>query len=444
MNRAGYRSRSVNVTAIGLRSRRRGAALHSEWHGATAVISHPLDQPLDLWRLLRAEAPPDVLVVPSERALREPGCAALLRAVVQEAAGISGTGRVWVAADRVGRPDEAYAPWLTDLAAGTGLELLAPDGPVVAVPGGTWYAAGGTGAWGWRSFRGGGGCPVSANRCPTPAWEPALPDRPATLGRLVADPVPAGMLLRAATSAPAAAGDPAYRIPVDPRGPVLVLRNVGQPPAPPADVAALFAELPAHFPVRVETSLLDPSDVTPEPAWIDALAALLGDDRPPEPTPIEPAWETVPVIRDGWRRAGDRLYRHQTVSGLLAEVVPSGVLLRREGGFGSPDLAFVDPVAGQLAWRPETSPAMLAAVRQAGGSTEHDLPRALPDDLPAEPTVTQPPRPARPAWARAQSVALTLPLPPRPVAPPVTVAPPTPAAPAAPVAPAAQIGRAHV
>ncbi|MGW5556473.1 hypothetical protein ACWER9_04505 [Micromonospora sp. NPDC003944] len=409
----------MNVTAIGLRIRRRGAPLHSEWHGATAVISHPLDQPLDLWRLLRAEAPPDILVVPSDRALREPGCATLLRAVVQEAAGIGGTGRVWLAADRVGRPDEAYAPWLTDLAARTGLELLAPDGPVVAVPGGTRYAAGGTGAWGWRSFRGNGGCPVSANRCPTPAWEPALPDRPATLGRLVADPVPAGMLLRAATSAPAAAGDPAYRIPVDPRGPVLALRNAGLPPVPPADVAALFAGLPAHFPVRVETALLDPSDVTPEPAWFDALAALLGGDRLPEPTPIEPAWETVPVIRDGWCRVGDRLYRHQTVPGLLAEVVPSGVLLRREGGYGSPDLAFVDPVAGQLVWRPETSPAMLAAVRQAGGSTE----RAIPDDPPVAPMVAEPmvaePPPARPTWARAGSVALTLPLPPRPVAPPV-------------------------
>ncbi|MET8281652.1 hypothetical protein [Micromonospora sp. NPDC005174] len=376
--------------------------LHVEWHGATAVLSHVEDQPLDLWRLLRAGAPPDVLVVPSERALREPDCAALLRTVVQEAADVGGVRRVWVAADRVGRPDGAYAPWLTDLAARTGVELLAPDGPVVVVPRGTWYAAGGTGAWGWRSFAGGGDCPVTANRCPTPAWEPCLPDRPMNLGRLVADPVPAGLLLRSATSAPAAAGDPAYRIPVDPRGPTLVLRHVGRPVAEAADVASLFAGLPAHFPVRVEAALLDTSDVVPEPAWLDALAALLGDARPPEPTPAEPMRDGPPAIMEGWRRTGDRLYRHRTVERLLAEVVPMGVLLRRDGGYASTDLAFVDPVQGRLVLGGETSPGMREAVRRVWDG---------PD---APPPLHEPPAPAlrtRPAWATAEVVTLPLLLP---------------------------------
>ncbi|MEU0546534.1 hypothetical protein [Micromonospora sp. NPDC005979] len=400
--------------------------LHVEWHGATAVLSHVEDQPLELWRLLRAGAPPDVLVVPSDRALREPDCAALLRTVVQEAADIGGVRRVWVAADRVGRPDEAYAPWLTDLAARTGVELLAPDGPVVVVPNGTWYAAGGTGAWGWRSFSGGGDCPVSANRCPTPAWEPCLPDRPMNLGRLVADPVPAGLLLRSATSAPAAAGDPAYRVPVDPRGPTLVLRHVGRPAVDAADVALLFAGLPAHFPVRVEAALLDTSEVVPEPAWLDTLAALLGDARPPEPAPTEPMRHGAPAIMEGWRRTGDRLYRHRTVERLLAEVVPMGVLLRRDGGYASTDLAFVDPVEGRLVLARETSPALREAVRRVwdgpGGPTPASEPASEPTVEPAaepapepvaEPAV--PARRARPAWAN--SATLTLPLPLRPVAP---------------------------
>ncbi|MFI5928491.1 hypothetical protein ACIA3K_21335 [Micromonospora sp. NPDC051543] len=388
--------------------------LHVEWHGATAVLSHVEDQPLELWRLLRAGAPPDVLVVPSERALREPDCAALLRSVVQEAAQIGGVRRVWVAADRVGRPDEAYAPWLTDLAARTGVELLAPDGPVVVVPNGTWYAAGGTGAWGWRSFSGGGDCPVSANRCPTPAWEPCLPDRPMNLGRLVADPVPAGLLLRLATSAPAAAGDPAYRVPVDPRGPTLVLRHVGRPPADAADVASLFAGLPAHFPVRVEAALLDTSEVVPEPAWLDTLAALLGDARPPEPAPAEPMRHGTPAIMEGWRRTGDRLYRHRTVERLLAEVVPMGVLLRRDGGYASTDLAFVDPVEGRLVLACETSPALRDAVRRVWDGPGGPTPAVEPAAEPApEPVV--PARRTRPAWAN--SATLTLPLPLRPVAP---------------------------
>ncbi|WP_433113004.1 hypothetical protein [Micromonospora sp. CA-246542] len=396
--------------------------LHVEWHGATAVLSHVEDQPLELWRLLRAGAPPDVLVVPSDRALREPDCAALLRTVVQEAADIGGVRRVWVAADRVGRPDEAYAPWLTDLAARTGVELLAPDGPVVVVPNGTWYAAGGTGAWGWRSFSGGGDCPVSANRCPTPAWEPCLPDRPMNLGRLVADPVPAGLLLRLATSAPAAAGDPAYRVPVDSRGPTLVLRHVGRPAADAADVASLFAGLPAHFPVRVEAALLDTSEVVPEPAWLDTLAALLGDARPPEPAPTEPMRHAAPAIMEGWRRTGDRLYRHRTVERLLAEVVPMGVLLRRDGGYASTDLAFVDPVEGRLVLACETSPALREAVRRVwdgpGGPTPAADPAPEPTAAPAAAPATEPVVPARrprPAWAN--SATLTLPLPLRPVAP---------------------------
>lgn len=408
MNRPGCRARCKSVTAIGLKDRRRDASLHIDWQGATAVLSHAADQPLDLWRLLRAEAHPDVLVVSSDRALREPGCARLLRSVVEEAVTIGGVRRVWVAADGVGRPDEMYAPWLTDLAVRTGVELLAPDGPVIVVPGGSRYAAGGTGAWGWRSFRAGGGCPVSANRCPTPAWEPGLPDRPTTLGRLVADPVPAGMLLRSATSAPATAGEPAFRIPIDPHGPVLVLRQVGCPPATPAEVASLFAGLPAHFPVRVETALLDTSDGVPQPAWFDALAALLGDAPLPEPAAVEPALEAPPATMEGWRRTGNRLYRHQTVDLLLAEVVPMGVLLRPVGGYASADLALVDPVAGRLVLGSEVSPVLREAARLVwDGPGDHAAALDPPATLVVAETLR---RPTRPAWASSETVALTIPL----------------------------------
>ncbi|MEU8328665.1 hypothetical protein [Micromonospora sp. NPDC048839] len=333
--------------------------LFVEWHGSAAVISHLGDPPSLLWQMLRTAvaASDDVLVMTSERAVRSAACGGVLRGVVEGAAGEWGVGRVWVAASGLGRPDEAYASWLTRLAARTGVELLAPDGPVHATPDGTLYAAGGTGAWGWRSFRPGAGSPVVGNRYPVPSWESALADRPVVLSGLVADPVPAGVLLRASAAAPATAGDPAYDVPVDRHRPALLLRQVGEPPPDPRSLAGIFAGLPARTIVRIETALLDPTAPPPRAAWVDALAAAL-DEASAVADPIvlpEPGdsrrtlGRPPPLLSDGWVRASSRLYRHAIEPDLLAEVVPSGVLLRTAGARRPDGMAFVDPAEWVLA-----------------------------------------------------------------------------------------------
>ncbi|MEU7588486.1 hypothetical protein AB0A95_19605 [Micromonospora sp. NPDC049230] len=336
-----------------------GHDLFVEWHGSAAVISHGDDPPSLLWQLVRTAvaASDDVLVLTSERAVRSAACGGVLRGVVEGAAQEWGVGRVWVAASGLGRPDEAYASWLTRLAARTGVELLAPDGPVHATPDGTLYAAGGTGAWGWRSFRPGASSPVVGNRYPVPSWEPALPDQAVVLPGLVADPVPAGVLLRASAAAPAAVGDPAYDMPVDRHRPSLLLRHVGEPPPDPWSLAGLFADLPARTIVRIETALLDPTAPPPRADWVTALAAALDESAAvaepiaaPEPGQHRRAsGQPPPVLSDGWVRASSRLYRHATVPDLLAEVVPAGVLLRTAGARQPDGMAFVDPAEWVLA-----------------------------------------------------------------------------------------------
>lgn len=328
--------------------------LFVEWHGSAAVLSQVDDPPSLLWQMLRtaAAASDDVLVMTSERAVRSPACGAVLRTVVEGAAGEWGVGRVWVAANGLGRPDEAYATWLTRLAARTRVELLAPDGPVHATPDGTLYAAGGTGAWGWRSFRPGAGSPVVGNRYPVPSWERALPDHPMVVSGLVADPVPAGVLLRTSAAAPAVPGDPAFDVPVDPHGPTLVLRHIGEPPVDPRSLAGIFAGLSARTTVRIETALLDPTTPPPRVDWLDALAAALDESATASADPItvpEPgdrrrtSCQPPPLLSAGWVRIGSRLYRHANESDLLAEVVPSGVLLRTAGARRPDGMAFVDP-----------------------------------------------------------------------------------------------------
>jgi hypothetical protein len=341
------------------RRQRSGHPLFVRWYGSAAVLSHPGDSPLVLWQLLRNAAGPgdDVLIMASDRAMNDRAGGAALRAAVEHAAKAWRSSRIWVAADGIGRPRGAHAAWLLRLAARSGVELLAPDGPVHATPDGTLYAATGTGASGWRSFRAGGTAPLAGRRHPLPRWERALPDRPVPLPGLVADPIPAGVLLRATGAAPVDPEDPAFHVPVDPSGPALVLRNIGAPPIDPAHVAELFAGLPPRSTVHVETRLFDLTSAPPRATWLDRLAAELtavqavssmADPFAPLVAGRRSVGDGPGVVKGGWVRIGERQFRHQAEAKLLAEVVPSGIVLRAADARGAEGSAFVAPDEGVL------------------------------------------------------------------------------------------------
>ncbi|MFV2021920.1 hypothetical protein [Micromonospora sp. LOL_023] len=358
--------------------------LYPQWYGNVAVVSHAEDPPALLWQLLREAAAVigrDVLILVTGRALAHPMGGAALRGAVEHATQALGARRVWVAADGLGRPQDAYASWLLRLATHVGAELLAPDGPIHLTPDGTRYVASGTGASGWRSFRFGADPRVVANRYPLPPWEVALPDRPVGLPGLVADPIPAGVLLRASSVAAVDRSDPAFEVPVDPRGPALVLRHVGEPPVEPVDLAAIFAGLPPRTTVRIELGLLDPAWAPPRPQWLDRLAVALDASRDSGrlaagPQPVgrrRPAGTPPALLRTGWVRVADRLYRHAVEPRLLAEVSATGILLRAMGEYRRADLAFVDPAEGVLRFDVAASEPLVAALCSAVAMAPDDL-----------------------------------------------------------------------
>ncbi|MFC0534110.1 hypothetical protein [Phytohabitans kaempferiae] len=346
--------------------------LFRQWYGRVAVMSHTEDPPALLWRLLRdAAVVPcrEALVLITSRALADPTCGAALRGVVEYAAKVLAVSRVWVSADGLGHPDDVHAAWLLQLATRTGVELLVPDGPVHVTSDGTRYVAAGTGASGWRSFQSGTGHRIVAHRYPTPSWEPALPDRPVRMPGLVADPIPAGVLLRTNTVASVDRSDPAYDLPVDRRGPTLVLRHVGEPPVEPAYLAALFTKLRTRTLVRIEIGLLDPAWGQPRVQWLDRLvAALDSGQRSVGPEPAKrsrPVGAAPALLRSGWVRAGERLYHHAAERQLLAEVTAAGVLLRTAGDHRWADLAFIDPADGTLRLDIAASEPLVAALCRA-------------------------------------------------------------------------------
>ncbi|MFY1697256.1 hypothetical protein [Solwaraspora sp. WMMA2101] len=373
-------------------------AVHPLWHGRVAVVSHADDPPALLWRLMRdatAALSQDILVVVTDAALSDSSCGAALRQVVEHATRNLGARRIWVDAAGIGSPDNVYASWLLRLAAHVKVELLAPDGPPHLTADGTRYVGTGTDAGGWWSFQPGADPAVVANRFPPPPWEAAMPDHPVGLPGLVADPIPAGFLLRASGTAVVEPTDPAFDVPVDRRGPTLVLRHVGEPPVEPAELAALFAGLPARTMVRVEVGLLDPDRVQPRPQWLDRLSAALDavldggrSTAVPEPVGIRRSTQPPPeLLNSGWTRVGTRLYRHTAEPQLVAEVSAAGVLLRRADEFRRADLAFIDPATGILRPDAAASRPLMAALRRVVAMAPDGL---LVDLGPEQPVAVRP------------------------------------------------------
>ncbi|MFI5479662.1 hypothetical protein ACIBAB_11145 [Streptomyces rubiginosohelvolus] len=104
------------------------------------------------------------------------------------------------------------------------MEVEAPDGPPLVVPGGSLFipsveGAGrrsSAGAW-WRFAPGKRPEPLGP-RSPQPSWQSALDDLPAALaGGCVVEQIPAGVLVRPSGAVPARPGDLYHAVPVDPR-----------------------------------------------------------------------------------------------------------------------------------------------------------------------------------------------------------------------------------
>jgi hypothetical protein len=268
---------------------------------------------------------------------------------------VSGIDTVWVGVGGLATAVDALG-WL---AGQLGVEVVAPDGGVAAMPGAAMYAGHGAGGTGWYSS----GQLVGA-RLPVPEWESWLPDSPLEVGGGTGLPVPCGLALSGDVS-----GGGGHEVPVNQRFPKLV---VGAPVPSPADVAALLGGLPDR-PVMIVPA-------TPEPAthpWLAELAMRLDREvvfsagtqvrtrsgalstfvpdadgnRLFRPFPLvlsQPPRGGDQQVLDiaaappGWERAGRQSYR-LTAGGAVADVVPSGLVLRSEDGYPDDSPAPFDP-----------------------------------------------------------------------------------------------------
>jgi hypothetical protein len=105
------------------------------------------------------------------------------------------------------------------------ITVEAPAGPVHVVAGGSLYAPPGPdGRGGWLGFAPGATPVPLGARCPRPVWQSVLDAVPGrTSNGYVVEHIPAGLLLRPGQVAVTVPGDPYHALPVDPRGPTVVV-----------------------------------------------------------------------------------------------------------------------------------------------------------------------------------------------------------------------------
>ncbi|MBV9843469.1 MAG: hypothetical protein JOZ47_00145 [Kutzneria sp.] len=144
------------------------------------------------------------------------------------------------------------AQWLADQLQA---EVVAPDGTLLPVPGGSTFVTNSHGAGCWFRFRPSHPPEPLGSRFPAPEWEPMIPGRPWPSGKVgIAEPIPAGLWLHATPSADGSGREHAsavFALPCRPDVLTVVLGGPEEPPLPPAEVRALLSLLPAPARIRV-------------------------------------------------------------------------------------------------------------------------------------------------------------------------------------------------
>jgi hypothetical protein len=293
----------------------------------------------------------------------------------------------WLAVPGLGNPVGQAVSWLCGLATEFRMEVFAPHGMCAAAFGGGIYAGPTNGGQGWRRFGPAGAGDLVTTRFPMPPWEYLLPYAPLQVADLVADPVPAGLSVRPAGTAPSGPGDAGHRVPMSGAVPKLIVGGPGGPPHP-AAVAEVIMRLPLQ--VREQLLVVPAGAATARAEWAGELARCVGHDiavsagtqvmtpggrvrtvvledngeellapfatllryRPEVERP-----EVLDVVAppSGWVQCGARHYQHvedryRSRTGgpeVTAEVVPGGLVVRQGEGSG-PALPF-DPTGWTLA-----------------------------------------------------------------------------------------------
>ncbi|MEU2228062.1 hypothetical protein [Streptomyces sp. NPDC018347] len=143
-----------------------------------------------------------------------------------------------------------------------GLEVIAPSGPALIVPGGSLFSPdGSTSPGGWWLFTPGAVPRRIGARLPRPDWESHLARVPAVVAEdHVVQQVPAGLLVRPASAPSGGPESLGFAVPVDPGRPLLLVGAPDAPDAPEVSADAI-ADVLAAMRSRARTSVrLAPAD----------------------------------------------------------------------------------------------------------------------------------------------------------------------------------------
>ncbi|WIX98207.1 hypothetical protein QRX60_29530 [Amycolatopsis mongoliensis] len=315
---------SVHQQAGGLVAERRGPHLlirrHDEAESPGSAIGWP------------APAPGHAFVLVSAGAAGESSLVTLLPSLLHRTLVADGD----ISSVRIGLPGLGADSLVSQaLADALGVEIFAPDGDFAGHPGAALYAA-----HGWLHFRPGSASAPAGRRHPVPHWEASMPAGPVAVGGAAIEPVPAGVLVRGVDDRPAAPGDAAFAVPVDPGVARIVVGADGRVPEP-AVVAAAVARLP-----RVPTQLVVLPSRARTHSWLYEFARVLARDVVVAAVPaagsgkacfppfaslirqrVDGSQEVLEAVSPprGWERRDRTGYRFRNV---VADVVPSGLALR--------------------------------------------------------------------------------------------------------------------
>ncbi|MFH8885180.1 hypothetical protein [Streptomyces californicus] len=176
----------------------------------------------DLARTMRADEDTVTVVAGAEGA----GSAAFWPKLSEllDTLGESGADRVRLVMPGTGHETEGRPATARRIADAWRMEVEAPDGPPLVVPGGSLFvppaegAAQRPSAGGWWRFAPGERPKPLGPRSPQPTWQSSLNGLPSALaGGCVVEQIPAGVLVRPSGAAPARPGDLYHAVPVDPR-----------------------------------------------------------------------------------------------------------------------------------------------------------------------------------------------------------------------------------
>lgn len=143
------------------------------------------------------------------------------------------------------------------------LEVIAPDGEIQLVPGGSLFVRPEPPrVRGWWSFTPGVRPVALGTRQPPPAWQHGVEQVPErTDSGCVIHQIPAGLLARSPYATEPVRGDLCYSVPVDPRGPTVLVGVPEGGDVSASDVGEVLSALPAALRPRVRLAPGSPRDI---------------------------------------------------------------------------------------------------------------------------------------------------------------------------------------